>query len=52
MISSSCGEMLGARPYLHCDLSVVDEDFSREEISADGGFVARTELLVDLPDAC
>jgi hypothetical protein len=35
-------------PYLHCYQSVVDENFLCEEISSDSGFVASTELLIDL----
>lgn len=34
--------------YLHSHLSVVNEHFSREEVGADRGLVAGTELLVDL----
>lgn len=34
--------------YLHGDLSVINQNLSSQEISSDGGLVARTELLVDL----
>lgn len=39
-------------PYLHCDLAVVYEDFTGEEIRTDGRLVARAEFLVDLFDIC
>ena len=42
----------GLRSYLHGDLAVVDEDFPRQEVGADGRLIARAELLVDLFDAC
>lgn len=35
-------------PYLHCHQSVVDKNFLCEEIGSDSGFVASTELLIDL----
>jgi hypothetical protein len=36
------------KPHLHCDESVIDENFLREEVSSDGSLVASAELLVDL----
>lgn len=35
-------------PYLHCNLSIIDQDLSRQEIGADCSLVTRAELLVDL----
>lgn len=35
-------------PYLHGDLPVINQNLSSQEIGADCGLVASTELLVDL----
>lgn len=35
-------------PYLHGDLLVVDDDLPCQKVGANGGLVARAELLVDL----
>lgn len=45
----ACNGSNGLREtHLHGDLSVIDHDLPRQEISADGGLVARTKLLLDL----
>ena len=35
-------------PHLHRDLSIVDVNLARQEIGADGCFIAGAKLLVDL----
>jgi len=40
--------LAGSVPKLHGDEAVVDWDFFREEVGADGCFVAGAEFLVDL----
>jgi hypothetical protein len=37
-----------SKPHLHCDESVIDKNFLRQEIGSDGCLVASAELLVDL----
>lgn len=39
------------RRYLHGHETVVNENFFREEVSADGGLITGTELFVDLAEA-
>lgn len=48
-LDMACNGSKGLREtHLHGDLSVIDHDLPRQEISADGGLVARTKLLLDL----
>lgn len=46
LLVRGCGRV--GRHYLHGDLPVVDQDLTGQEVGADGGLVARAELLIDL----